>query len=66
MRYLPLTAEDRAEMLAKVGVGKIDDLFADVPAGKLLPEPPALPPHKSELEKLMTAEQYKDYVATLS
>ncbi len=50
MRYLPLTAEDRAEMLAKVGVGKIDDLFADVPAGKLLPEPPALPRHKSELE----------------
>jgi len=50
MRYLPLTAEDRAEMLAKVGVGKIDDLFADVPPGKLLPQPPALPPHKSELE----------------
>jgi glycine dehydrogenase subunit 1 len=50
MRYLPLTAEDRAEMLAKIGVGKIDDLFADVPAGKLLPQPPGLPPHKSELE----------------
>jgi glycine dehydrogenase subunit 1 len=50
MRYLPLTAEDRAEMLAKIGVGKIDDLFADVPAGRLLPAPPALPPHKSELE----------------
>ena len=50
MRYLPLTDEDRAEMLAKIGVGKIDDLFADVPAGKLLPEPPALPPHKSELD----------------
>jgi glycine dehydrogenase subunit 1 len=50
MRYLPLTAEDRAEMLAKIGVGAIDDLFADVPAGKLLPAPPALPPHKSELE----------------
>jgi glycine dehydrogenase subunit 1 len=50
MRYLPLTAEDRAEMLAKIGVGKIDDLFADVPAGKLLAQPPALPPHKSELE----------------
>jgi len=50
MRYLPLTDEDRGEMLAKVGVGKIDDLFADVPAGKLLPQPPALPPHKSELE----------------
>jgi glycine dehydrogenase subunit 1 len=50
MRYLPLTTEDRAEMLAKIGVGKIDDLFADVPAGKLLPQPPRLPPHKSELE----------------
>jgi glycine dehydrogenase subunit 1 len=50
MRYLPLTDEDRSEMLAKIGVGKIDDLFADVPAGKLLSEPPALPPHKSELE----------------
>jgi len=50
MRYLPLTEEDRREMLAKIGVGKIDDLFAEVPAGKLLPEPPALPPHKSELE----------------
>jgi glycine dehydrogenase subunit 1 len=50
MRYLPLTAEDRAEMLAKIGVGKIDDLFADVPAGRLLPKPPALPPHKGELE----------------
>src|ERR1043166_6718453 len=50
MRYLPLTAEDRAEMLAKIGVGKIDDLFADVPAGKLLSQPPALPRHKSELE----------------
>src|SRR5262249_15254984 len=32
------------------GVGKIDDLFADVPTGKLLPQPPALPPHKGELE----------------
>jgi glycine dehydrogenase subunit 1 len=50
MRYLPLTDEDRGEMLAKIGVGNIDDLFADVPAGKLLPQPPALPPHKSELE----------------
>jgi glycine dehydrogenase subunit 1 len=50
MRYLPLTDEDRGEMLAKVGVGKIDDLFADVPAGKLLPAPPALPRHKSELD----------------
>ncbi|HXW24789.1 MAG TPA: aminomethyl-transferring glycine dehydrogenase subunit GcvPA [Xanthobacteraceae bacterium] len=50
MRYLPLTEEDRAEMLAKIGVGAIDALFADVPAGKLLAEPPALPRRKGELE----------------
>src|SRR5246500_1718691 len=50
MPSLPLTDEDRAEMLAKIGVGAIDDLFADVPAGKLLAAPPALPRRKSELE----------------
>jgi glycine dehydrogenase subunit 1 len=50
MRYLPLTPEDRGEMLAKIGVGAIDDLFADVPADKLLAAPPALPHRKSELE----------------
>src|SRR5215217_408695 len=32
MRYLPLTPEDRVEMLSAVGVGSIDDLFVDVPA----------------------------------
>ncbi|MBV9555004.1 MAG: aminomethyl-transferring glycine dehydrogenase subunit GcvPA [Alphaproteobacteria bacterium] len=32
MRYLPLTLDDRREMLAAIGVGSIDDLFADVPS----------------------------------
>src|SRR5712691_9897247 len=49
MRYLPLTDEDRREMLARIGVGAIDDLFADVPADKLLAAPPALPYRQSEL-----------------
>jgi len=31
MRYLPLSADDRAVMLEKIGVGSIDDLFVDVP-----------------------------------
>jgi glycine dehydrogenase subunit 1 len=31
MRYLPLTEQDRAEMLAAIGVDGIDALFADVP-----------------------------------
>jgi len=32
MRYLPLTAEDRAQMLARIGVSSVEDLFRDVPA----------------------------------
>lgn len=32
MRYLPLTKDDRAAMLAKIGVGDVDALFRDVPA----------------------------------
>ena len=31
MRYLPLSDADRVEMLARIGVSGIDDLFADVP-----------------------------------
>ena len=31
MRYLPLTPSDREQMLAKVGVASIEDLFLDVP-----------------------------------
>ncbi|MEP4379939.1 MAG: aminomethyl-transferring glycine dehydrogenase subunit GcvPA [Alphaproteobacteria bacterium] len=31
MRYLPLTDNDRADMLSAIGVGSVDDLFVDVP-----------------------------------
>jgi glycine dehydrogenase subunit 1 len=50
MRYLPLTPEDRGEMLARVGVPDIDALFADVPRDKLTRELPDLPLTKSEIE----------------
>jgi glycine dehydrogenase subunit 1 len=50
MRYLPLTAEDRSEMLARIGIADIDELFSDVPAGKLLRDLPDLPLRKSELD----------------
>jgi glycine dehydrogenase subunit 1 len=50
MRYLPLTGEDRGEMLARIGAGHVDDLFVDVPADKLLRQLPHLPPHKGEVE----------------
>lgn len=50
MRYLPLTPENRADMLAKIGVKSIDDLFANVPADKLRKGLPNLPLAKGELE----------------
>lgn len=50
MRYLPLTPEDRAQMLAAVGAGSIDELFVDVPAEARLDGPiPGLPFHQPEL-----------------
>ncbi len=50
MRYLPLTPEDRHEMLQRIGVRHIDDLFADIPEGKRQTELPALPSTKGEME----------------
>ena len=50
MRYHPLTATDRTDMLARVGVSDIDALFAGVPQDMLLRGPVALPKGKSEME----------------
>ena len=50
MRYLPLTPDDRSEMLARIGVADIDALFADIPADKRLKKLPDLPRTKSEIE----------------
>src|SRR5215468_3504602 len=50
MRYLPLTASDRAEMLAAVGVASIEDVFADVPEAARLSGPVDLPRAMGEIE----------------
>jgi glycine dehydrogenase subunit 1 len=50
MRYLPLSPEDRTSMLERIGVGSLDDLFADIPAGKRMHSPPALPTRRGEPE----------------
>jgi len=50
MRYLPLTPDDRAEMLGVIGAGSIDDLFVDVPEAARLPGPvPGLPLRQTEM-----------------
>ena len=50
MRYLPLTDTDRGDMLARIGVESIDDLFADIPRDKRLSELPDLPRRQGEME----------------
>lgn len=50
MRYLPLTDQERSDMLARIGVGSIDDLFADIPEAARLDGLLDLPRRKSELE----------------
>ena len=48
MRYLPLTPDDRAQMLGVIGAADIDALFVDVPAAARSPIID-LPPHAGEL-----------------
>jgi glycine dehydrogenase subunit 1 len=50
MRYLPLTADDRAAMLTTIGAPSVEALFADVPAAARLGAPVDLPAHQGELE----------------
>jgi glycine dehydrogenase subunit 1 len=50
MRYLPLTPNDRAEMLAVIGAPTIDALFVDVPQSARRSGTVDLPGHLGELE----------------
>jgi len=51
MRYLPLTPDDRAEMLAKIGARDMDALFRDVPKEAVVGRSVFdLPDHQGELE----------------
>jgi glycine dehydrogenase subunit 1 len=66
MRYLPLTPDHRAAMLARIGASSIDDLFVDVPDHARLSGPiEGLPLHASELavERHMAALARKNTVA---
>ncbi len=49
MRYMPHTAAEREEMLTKIGVGSIDDLFTDIPEESRLEGLLDLPLHESEM-----------------
>ncbi|HRK97137.1 MAG TPA: aminomethyl-transferring glycine dehydrogenase subunit GcvPA [Alphaproteobacteria bacterium] len=53
MRYLPLTKQDRADMLEKIGVNSAADLYKGLPVSNDFD----LPPHQGEIEveRFMTA-----------
>jgi len=50
MRYLPLDATDRAQMLTRIGAPDIDALFADIPPAKRLAAPLDLSNGLGEIE----------------
>ena len=47
-RYTSATDRDRREMLAAIGAGSIDDLFADIPESLRLSAPLELPDGMAE------------------
>jgi glycine dehydrogenase subunit 1 len=50
MRFLPLTEDDRRQMLAAIGAPSVDALFRDVPVAARRDAPVDLPPTAGELE----------------
>lgn len=50
MRYMPHTPEQRAEMLEKIGVSSVDDLFVDVPEEARMKGLLDLPSHAPEMD----------------
>ncbi|MGI6652402.1 MAG: aminomethyl-transferring glycine dehydrogenase subunit GcvPA [Limnochordia bacterium] len=70
MRYLPLTQEEREEMLQSLGIEKIEDLFTAIPEEMRLDSDLNLPPPLSEAELVRhfadLAAKNKDLKSTVS
>ena len=52
MAYVPHTDQDREEMLAALGLSKLDDLFASIPENIRLRRPLDAPARRTEAEIL--------------
>ena len=65
MRYLPLTPDDRIDMLARIDAPDIDALFASIPENKRLAQDLDLPKRKTEIEaqRLLSKMAAKNVVA---
>jgi glycine dehydrogenase subunit 1 len=70
MPYTPHTDAERARMLARIGVGSVDELFSDIPATLRMSSPPDIPGGLSEQETLvhlqkLAADNHADYLCFL-
>ncbi len=63
MRYLPKSPTDRTEMLAAIGAGSIDDLFASIPEEYRLASDLNIPRQHAESEVL---DRFRAYAANLA
>lgn len=65
MRYLPLTQQNRTDMLKAVGAKNADELFKDVPAKAFIKGKANLPDHKGEMEidRIMGAYANQNHAA---
>lgn len=50
--YLPHTEDERAQMLASIGLSSMDELFSDIPQSVRLTAPVSLPKGQSQMEVL--------------
>jgi len=58
MRYIPVTPADRAEMLEKIGVKSVDELFGQIPESLRLKQPLNLPAPLPEMEVMALMEKF--------
>ena len=66
MRYLPLTSDDRAAMLAKIGAADVDALFRDVPKAAVVGRGAFdLPDTQGELEVEFVGARKESYSARI-
>ena len=58
MRYIPITQKDREEMLKKIGVKNVGELFEQIPEEFRLKQPLNLPAPLSEMELMALMEKF--------
>ncbi|MDX1692104.1 MAG: glycine dehydrogenase, partial [Acidimicrobiia bacterium] len=60
MSFVPHSDADRREMLAKIGVGDVEDLYSDIPPGLLLHRELDIPTAMSEWEAVRRVNELAD------